>query len=180
MARVQLHLKPTDPPHEYRVRRPGGPMAAIPGLRLGVYVRLVGQVNPGRDAARVAFPDCVFDTGSFLSIVPFRIRRHLRPGVVTFLPFDQSIPPPLRVVTIAGGTFPYDLGEITLSLHDPFGGQLDATVVAKFTRDGGALTVPLTLGLRGGAIDGRILRAEADPTAPFGQAWVLEDTPGSP
>jgi hypothetical protein len=33
----------------------------------------------------------------------------------------------------------------------------------------------MLLGLRGGALDSRILRAEPDATAPFGQAWMLEE-----
>ena len=35
--------------------------------------------------------------------------------------------------------------------------------------------MPMTIGLRGGAIDGRVIRSELDPGASFGQAWWLED-----
>ena len=48
-------------------------------------------------------------------------------------------------------------------------------IVAQLTRDGGALTIPMTLGLRGGVTDGHVLRAEPDPAAPFGHSWFLED-----
>jgi hypothetical protein len=85
------------------------------------------------------------------------------------------MPVHLRSLTIAGGTFGYDLGELVVPLRDRRGGALDVAVVAKLTRDGGALNVPLTLGLRGGALDGRVLRAEPDPAAPHGQRWTLED-----
>jgi hypothetical protein len=33
----------------------------------------------------------------------------------------------------------------------------------------------MVLGLRGRAIDGRVLRGAPDPAAPFGQDWFLED-----
>jgi hypothetical protein len=49
------------------------------------------------------------------------------------------------------------------------------TVVARLTHDGGTLTIPLSLGLRGGVIDGRILIGEPDLSAPFGQVWWLQD-----
>ena len=53
---------------------------------------------------------------------------------------------------------------------------MDVRVVAQLTRDNGALTIPMTLGLRGGVIDGRRLRADPDPIVPFGQSWWLEDS----
>jgi hypothetical protein len=48
-------------------------------------------------------------------------------------------------------------------------------VVAQLTRDGGALAIPMVLELSGGFLDGRVLRAEPDPGAPFGQRWELAD-----
>lgn len=178
MARVQLYLKHAHPAHVYRFLRPGGGLGTIPGLRLVVYVRLVGLVHSGRLGERIVFPDCVIDTGAYLSIVPQVIWQQFLPGVVTPLPFHPSTPAHLRTLTIGGGTFPFDLGEMTIPLHDPSGGQMNLVVVAKFTRDGGRLPIPLTLGLGGGVIDGRVLRAYPDPAAPFGQAWALEDPRG--
>lgn len=175
MAGVRLYLRDTNPPHEYRFIRPDGTIESIPGLRLKAFLNLSHMVVPGRMAIEAAFPDCVVDTGSFLTIIPEMIWRHFRPGVITWLPFAPGTPPGLRRVTIAGGTFLYDLGEITLSLQDPDGGALDATVVAKFTRDGGALNIPFTLGLRGGVLDGRHLTADPDPAAPHGQGWALRN-----
>lgn len=81
-----------------------------------------------------------------------------------------------RSVTLGGGTFPYELGEVRLRLLDLAGGTMDVTVVAQLTRDGGKFMAPMILGLRGGAIDGRILRSQPDSSAPYGQAWLLEDT----
>jgi hypothetical protein len=147
-------------------------------LRLAAYVRLVGLVRAGRLGTQITFPDCVVDTGAYLSIVPQDIWQEFLPGVVTPLPFHPGVPVQHRQLTVAGGTFPFDLGEMTLPLYDRYGGHLAVTVVAKFTRDGGALKIPLTLGLRGGVIDGRVLRAYPDPAAAFGQAWVLEDASG--
>jgi hypothetical protein len=135
----------------------------------------MGLILPGRARARLAFPECDIDTGAFLSIVPGSIWQFLRPGVVTPLPFDPSMPARHQVITIANGTFPYELGELSIPIVDKMGRTLTPRVVAKFTRDGGALALPLVLGLRGGVLDGRVLRAEPSPAAPFGQAWVLED-----
>jgi hypothetical protein len=175
VARVQVYLSHTPRPHEYRFVRPGGVGDSIPGLRLKVYVNLLRHIIPSPGAAPFAFPDCVLDTGAFLTVIPQQLWRHFRSGVVTPLPFAPGTPIQLRTLTIAGGAYPFDLGELTLPLEDKAGGRLAVRVVAKFTRDGGALTVPLTLGLRGGVLDGRVLRAEPDPAAAFGQAWGLED-----
>jgi hypothetical protein len=156
VARVQVYLSHTPRPHEYRFVRPGGVGDSIPGLRLKVYVNLLQYIIPSPGAGPFAFPDCVLDTGAFLTVIPQRLFQ-------------------LRTLTIAGGAYPFDLGELNLPLEDKAGGRLAVRVVAKLTRDGGALNVPLTLGLRGGVLDGRVLRAEPDPAAAFGQAWVLED-----
>ncbi|MBA4064993.1 MAG: hypothetical protein C0501_15030 [Isosphaera sp.] len=151
-------------------------MGTVEGLRLRAYVRFQGLVDARTDGGKeAAYPECVVDTGSYLTIVPEKIWSYFLPGVVTPLPFHPSMPAHLRRLTIAGGTFDYDLGELVIPLRDRRGGALDVTVVAKFTRDGGRLNVPLTLGFRGGFLDGRVLRTEPDPAAPHGQRWTLED-----
>ena len=175
MARVQLYLDDLSRPHFYSFTRPDGTTDEIPGLRLKVFVNLMQLVVPGRRAGEAAFPDCVLDTGAFLSIVPAYIWQQFRPGVITPLPFDPATPPGHRFLTIAGGRYAYELGEITARLEDPSRATMDVTLIAKFTRDGGRLTIPLTLGLRGGVLDGRVLHAEPDPTAPHTQAWSLAD-----
>jgi hypothetical protein len=128
------------------------------------------RTDEGLDAA---FPDCVVDTGAFLTVVPERIWRYFLPGVVTRLPFHPNVPAHLRRLTIAGGTFPYELGELVIPLVDQEGGALDVTVVAKLTQDGGSLNVPLTLGLRGGFLDRGTLSAGPDAAAAHGQSWTL-------
>ena len=80
-----------------------------------------------------------------------------------------------RFVSVGNGNFPYELGELAVRLIDHNQRRMDLRIVAQFTRDGGALAIPMTLGLRGGAIDARVLRSEPDPAAPFGQVWWLED-----
>lgn len=94
---------------------------------------------------------------------------------MTPLPFDANMPQPSRFVALGGGTYPYELGELSIRLRDRSRRTMDVRVVAQFTRDGGALTIPMVLGLRGGAIDGRVLRSAPDPGAGFGQDWFLED-----
>ena len=81
----------------------------------------------------------------------------------------------LRRLTIGGGIFPYDLGEIAIRLRDRWGGSRDVSVVAQFVRDGGTLQLPLLLGLRGGLLEGRTLKAEPDSNSPYGQSWILEE-----
>lgn len=94
---------------------------------------------------------------------------------VTPLAFDSRMPTQFCSLTIAGGTFPYTLGELTIRLEDRQRTYMNVTIIAKFTQDGGKLSIPLTLGLRGGFLDGRKLLGEPDTIAPFGQKWVLED-----
>jgi hypothetical protein len=133
-------------------------------------------VRSGEDASLPASaPDCILDTGSHLSIIPQDVWGQFKPGVVAPLPFAPNMPQNRRSVTVSGGSHPYDLGELTVQLRDLAGRTMDVRIVAQLTRDGGVLTIPMTLGLRGGAIDGRILRSEPDPAASFGQAWWLED-----
>jgi hypothetical protein len=147
----------------------------IPALRVKAYIDLSPYVRPGLRATHAAYPACALDTGAHLTIIPERVWGQFRPGAVAPLPFDPAMPQSQRVITVGGGTWPYDLVELTIRLLDKQRGALDATVVAQLTRDGGKLAVPIVLGLRGGVIDGRILRAQPDPAAPFGQAWLLEE-----
>jgi hypothetical protein len=174
VARVKLYLRPAKPAHSYIFVRPDGSVDALQGLRLRAYVRFMGRVDirtrEGRDAA---FPDCIVDTGSFLTVIPERIWRYFLPGVVTRLPFHSTMPHPYRKLTIAGGTFPFELGELVIPLVDQEGGSLDTTVVAKLTQDGGQLNVPLTLGLRGGFLDAGTLNVSPDAAASHGQSWIL-------
>jgi hypothetical protein len=176
VARVRLYLRPTQKPHNYIFFRPDGSTGSIEGLRLRAFVRFLGRVDISTDDGKAAaFPECVVDTGSYLTITPEQIWRHFLPSVVTPLPFHPSMPALHRSITIAGGTYPYELGELVIPLRDQAGGAMNVTVVAKLTRDRGALPIPLTLGLRGGVLDGRKLHADPSPTTQHGQTWVLED-----
>jgi hypothetical protein len=144
----------------------------LPGVRLIAFADLRRHIT---DRAHLphAIQKCLVDTGSFLSIIPNRVARHLDMGTVTRLPFHSSGPAGLRTLTIAGVTVPYELGELSVRLRDKDGHTLDLRLIAKFTRDGGRLPVPLTLGLRGGLLEGRHLLAKPAPAVPFGQAWEL-------
>lgn len=176
VARVQLYLKYARGSPDFRFMRPAGRFDSIPALRLQTYVDLMAQVRPGNEASLPASaPDCVIDTGSHLSIIPQYVWGQFKPGVIAPLPFAPAMPQSRRSVTVGGGRYPYDLGELAIRLRDSAGRTLDVRIVAQLTRDGGALTIPMTLGLRGGAIDGRVLRSDPDPAASFGQAWWLED-----
>lgn len=167
MARVRLYLDQADPPHEYLFLRPDGSVGTIVGLRLWAYVRFLGRVDTRTaDGRKAAFPDCIVDTGALLSVVPERIWRHFLPGVVTRLPFHPSMPQQYRRLIIAGGTFPYEIGELDIPLVDQEGGSLTVKVVAKFTQDGGALNIPLTLGLRGGFLEGGTLSVGPNASTP--------------
>lgn len=175
MARVRLYLWQDSGNQVFQFVR-SGLRASIVAVRLRAFVNLVPLVRPGgAEAAGAAHPWCIIDTGSPLSIVPEYIWSHFRPGVVTRLPFDPAMPPHFRRVSVGNGNYPYELGDFPIRLWDQNQRTLDVRVIAKFTRDNGRLTLPMTLGLRGGAIDGRILRSEPDTTASFGQAWWLED-----
>ena len=172
---LKLHLTHIDPALVVWFRRPGGTLDSLPALRLTASANFMRVLTPSLSAGRYAIADAVIDTGAHFSVVSELLWQHFRPGYVTPLPFDPLTPPQLRTITIAGGTFPYDLGELTIQLEDRNRTVFPVTVVAKLTQDGGRLTVPLTLGLRGGFLDGRILHGEPDPTAPFGQTWTLID-----
>jgi hypothetical protein len=107
--------------------------------------------------------------------VPEYIWRHFYPNAVTPLTFDPTMPRIHQHISVGNGNYPYELGELTVRLWDQNRRTMDVRLVAQLTRDNGALAIPMTLGLRGGAIDGRVLRSEPDPAASFGQAWWLED-----
>ena len=171
---ANLYLRRADPPHVIWFRMPDGSRDSLPALRLVAFVNLMHDLLTGRTAARYAITAAVIDTGALFSVVGEDLWRQFRPGVVTPLPFDPLTPPHLRSITIAGGTFPYDLGELTLRLEDKNGTALAATVVAKLLRDGGRMPVPLTLGLRGGFFEGRTVHAEPDTAAAFGERWTIE------
>ena len=174
MARVRLYLDHPSPPVTYRFLRPGG-TDSIDGLRLFAYLDLRPLMPDPANRLAVGIQKAVIDTGSHLSIFREDIWRCLDRRLVTWLPFDPATPPGMRLLTIAGGTFPYDLGEISAVLRDKDGNALPLTFVAKFTRDGGRLSIPTTVGLRGGVLDGRAIRGEPDPADRFGQGWWLAD-----
>lgn len=176
MARVQLYLEYLNGNPDFLFIRPGGSVDSIPALRLRTYVDLLALVRPRENASlRAAAPDCIIDTGGCLCLLPEYVWKQFKPGVVTSLPFTLSMPHHRRSVTVGGGRYPYELGELTIRLHDLRRRTMDVRIVAQLTRDGGALTIPMVLGLRGGAIDGRVLRSAPDPAANFGQDWFLED-----
>ncbi len=81
MARVRLYLGTAKPLHDYVFSRPDGSVGTVEGLRLRAYVRFQDLVDTtseeGRDAA---YPECVVDTGSFLTIVPEKIWQYFLPG----------------------------------------------------------------------------------------------------
>jgi hypothetical protein len=172
---VRIYLDHSDAGHVFRFRRPDGSLGQIPGLRLKLYLNLSHLVRPGWLALHASFPFTILDTGAYLSIIPERVWSRFRARAVTPLRFDPMMPQSQRTITVAGGVYPYELAEVPIRVHDLAGQILDVTVVAQLTRDGGRLSIPVTLGLSGGILDGRILRAEPDTGAPFGQAWQLEE-----
>lgn len=91
---------------------------SLPALRLFAYANFLRGLVPGPGVGRYAITECVVDTGAYFSIVAEDLWRRFRPGFVTPLPFDAQTPPSLRVTTIAGGTFAYTLGQLTLDLQD--------------------------------------------------------------
>ncbi len=176
MAGVKLYLRTLGGNPVLRFVRPGGALDALPVLRLFAYVDLRAHVQLGSGSVvKAAHPDCVVDTGSPLSVLPEYIWSRFRPGAVTPLPFDPALPQVRRFLTVGGGRYPFELGELDICLRDLDGRTMSLRAVAQLTRDNGALQVPMLLGLSGGVIDGRILRSEPDAAAPFGQAWALED-----
>jgi hypothetical protein len=174
VARVRLYLDQPNPPVTCRFLRPGGP-DTLDGLRLFTYLDLCPLMPDPANRVAVGLQKAVIDTGSHLSIFPEKVWRCFDRRLVTWLPFDPATPPGIRLLTIAGGTFPYELGEITAVLRDKDRNALPLTFVAKFGRDGGRLSIPTTIGLRGGVLDGRRVNGEPVPADPFGQVWRLED-----
>src|SRR6185312_16386751 len=116
MAQVRFTLEQPSRLHEFRFLQPNGILESISALRLSVIVDLSQSVMPGVASSWAAYPDCIFDTGSHLTTIPERLHRHLKPGVVTPLPFDPSMPANLRFMILAGGSYPYELGRITIRL----------------------------------------------------------------
>jgi len=160
----------------FRFIRPGGIPGSIPAIRLRAFVRLASLIDStGEDALCAALPECIIDTGSPLSIIPEYIWSHFRTGSVTPLPFHSAMPLNHRFVSVGNGNYPYELAELPVQLWDQNRRTMDVRVVAQFTQDNGVLRMPMTIGLRGGVIDGRIIRSEPDQAAAFGQAWWLED-----
>lgn len=178
MQQVRLKLGQLNPNHGFKFTLPDGAVETMPALRLKAYVNLAKRTLPGlgRRSMNAAFPPCILDTGSHLTTIPEYIHSCLLPGVVDPLPFDSSMPRSMRVVSVAGGTFPYWLGRIPLTLVDLDGGALDVRLIAQFVEDRGALDhLPLILGLQGGLHEGRTLTSRPDATSPFGQSWLLEE-----
>ena len=169
---MELYLEPADPPHTYTFVRPNSSVDALPGLRLAAFADLRQHITNTIHRPH-AIQKCVVDTGAFLSIIPSRVAQYLDTATITWLPFHSSFPVGLQVLVIAGGSVPYELGELSARLRDKRGNVIDIRFVAKFTRDGGTLNIPLTLGLRGGFPEGRTLSATPDATEPFGAIWTL-------
>ncbi|MCI0702586.1 MAG: hypothetical protein L0241_15995, partial [Planctomycetia bacterium] len=120
-----------------------------------------------------AITECIVDTGSPYSIISDALWKHFKPGVVTPLPFDPRTPQRHRVIAVAGGRYPFTLGQLTLQLEDSDHTILPITIIAQLIQDNGRLPMALTLGLRGGFLEGRKLLAEPDATLPFGQIWTI-------
>lgn len=169
---MELYLEPADPPHVYTFTRPDSSLHSLPGLRLVAFADLRRRItNPIKRPH--AIQKCIVDTGAFLSIIPYRVAQYLDMRTVTPLPFHSSVPAGLRTLIVAGVSVPYELGELDVRLRDKSGRSLDTRIVAKFTQDNGKLVIPLTLGLRGGFLEGRKLRAVPNATLPFGQSWEI-------
>jgi hypothetical protein len=173
--RLRLYLDHTEPSVVFRFIRPDGSRDQILGLRLVTFANLFRQLLPVAASADYGITQCIVDTGSYLSVIPQRIWQLFRPGVVTPLAFDPSTSALQRRLTVGGGTFPFELGEATLRLEDQRQRYMMVTAVVQLLLDGGSFPLPMTIGLRGGVIDGRTLTAQPDPVAPFGQGWHLEE-----
>lgn len=173
--RLRLYLDYTEPSVAFRFIRPDGSRYHIPGLRLITFVNFFHQLLPVRQSAKLGIEKCIIDTGSYLSVIPQAIWQFFRPGVVTPLAFDPSTSALQRRLTVGGDTFSFELGEITLRLEDPRQRYLTVTAAVQLLQDGGSFPLPMTIGLRGGVIDGRTLTAKPDPAAPFGRGWHLDE-----
>lgn len=175
VKRLLLYLTQSSGSPVFRYLQPDGSPDAIPALRLTAYVNLIALVPLVPESVEAVFPECVVDTGSHLTTIPEWIHSHFKPGAVTPLPFDPAMPAAHRTLTIAGGVYPYELALVPLRLQDREGETMDLDVVALLTRDGGALRIPMTIGLSGGVLDGHKLTAAPDLAAAFGQVWTLEE-----
>ena len=175
VARVRLYLWDDPAGQQFLFRRGGSgndsrsptPCLCEPGATdpTGWSRRQRGPVIPGASSTRVPLcPSCRNTSG--VTFVP---------NAVTPLPFDSAMPASDRSVSVGNGNYPYELGELPIRLWDQNHRTMDLRIVAKFTQDNGLLTLPMTLGLRGGAIDGARHSQRAGPGASFGQAWWLED-----
>ncbi len=109
MPPIRLYLDHSDSGHVFRFRRPNGTSAEILGLRLKVYVDLSALIRPGSSSTHAAFPDCVLDTGAYLTIIPERVWSQFRHRAITPLAFDPTMPQSLRSINLPGGAFPYCL-----------------------------------------------------------------------
>jgi hypothetical protein len=172
---LTLYLKHIHSSHILTAIRADGTRIVLPGLRLITYANFLRALKPSLDAGRFAICPCVVDTGSYLSVISEELWNKFIPGFVRPLTFTASVHPILKTLSIAGGTYPYMLGELTIQLEDHRHTLMNVTIIAKLTPDGGRLPIPLTLGLRGGFLDGRRLLAEPDQSLPFGQKWTLEE-----
>lgn len=117
MPPVRLYLDHSDTGHVFRFRWPNGTPAQLLGLRLKVYVNLRHLVRPGRLALNASFPFTILDTGAYLTIIPERVWSQFRPRAVAALPFDAAMPQNLRVISLPGGIFPYQLAEVPIRLQ---------------------------------------------------------------
>ena len=82
------------------------------------YANFLRLLVSGPGVGRYAITQCIVDTGASFSIVAEDQWRRFQPGFVTPLPFDAQTPLALRATTIAGGTFPYTLGQLSFNLQD--------------------------------------------------------------
>jgi hypothetical protein len=172
---LKLYLEQPDPALTVWFHRPDGTRQALPMLRLTSRANFMRCLTPSLAAGRFGITTAVIDSGSDYTILAERLWRQCRPGFITPLPFDAQTPPGLCTLTIAGGTFPDTLGQRTFDLQDFDLTLLTVTIIAKLAEDGGRLPLPLSLGLRGGFLDGRKVHAEPNPAAAFGQAWTVAD-----
>lgn len=166
MSRLRLYLDPLPAPVVHRFVRADGSVGAVPALRLIAFANMMPFLARGADAARFAVVKALVDTGAHMAIVSERLTRALRPGVVIPLPFAPGKPAADKTLSVAGGTYPFDLGEMWLHLEDQSGGRLDIRVVAKFTRGRRAAHVPADPRTPRGAVRRPAGRRRAGPGRP--------------
>jgi hypothetical protein len=77
VARVRLYLMAETNDPVFRFIRAGGVSDSIPALRLRALVNLKQHIRThGSHAAGAAYPKCIIDTGSHLSLIPEYIWSH--------------------------------------------------------------------------------------------------------